>query len=117
MEGADALAAEMPAKDRQALRRGDKRQWSFTGTVRIPNVNHQVRIVMLWKQRRDAEPCKILVTNRITWEVSRILGVDRDRWTGTETFPRDGKPELGMGDGQLRDGQGQTRHMDLVMLA
>ncbi len=114
---ADALAAEIPSKDRQELRRGDKRQWSFTCTVRIPNVNHQVRIVILWKHRRDKEPCQILVTNRITWEVSRILGVDRHRWTGTETFHRDGKPELGMGDCQLRDGQGQTRHMYLVMLA
>ena len=114
---ADALAAQIPPEDRQELRRGDKRQWSFTCTVRIPNVNHKVRIVILWKQRRDAEPCKILVTNRITWEVKRILGVYRYRWTGTETFHRDGKQELGMGDCQLRDGQGQTRHMYLVMLA
>jgi len=114
---ADALAAEIPSKDRQELRRGDKRQWSFTCTVRIPNVNHKLRIVILWKHRRDKQPCKILVTNRITWEVSRILGVYRDRWTGTETFHRDGKQELGMGDCQLRDGQGQTRHMYLVMLA
>jgi hypothetical protein len=32
-----------------------------------------------------------LVTNRITWEVSRIVRVYRHRWTGTETFHRDGK--------------------------
>ena len=63
------------------------------------------------------EPCKILVTNRITWEVSRIVRVYRHRWTGTETFHRDGKQQLGMGDCQLRDAQGQTRHMYLVMLA
>jgi hypothetical protein len=49
--------------------------------------------------------------------VTRILRVYRHRWTGTETFHRDGKQELGMGDCQLRDGQGQTRHMYLVMLA
>ena len=36
---------------------------------------------------------------------------------GTETFHRDGKQQLGMGDCQLRDGEGQTRHMHLVMLA
>ena len=41
----------------------------------------------------------------------------RQRWTGTETFHRDGKQQLGMGDCQLRDGEGQTRHMHLVMLA
>jgi len=114
---ATELAAEIPFEDRKELRRGDKRQYYFTCTVRIPNVNHKVRVVILWKYKRDAEPCKVLVTNRINWEVSRILGVYRYRWTGTETFHRDGKQELGMGDCQLRDGQGQTRHMYLVMLA
>ena len=88
-----------------------------TTTVRIPEVKHKVRIVMIWNHKRDREPCKILVTNRTPWEVTRILQVYRHRWTGTETFHRDGKQELGMGDCQLRDGQGQTRHMCLVMLA
>ena len=114
---ATELAAEIPFEDRKELRRGDKRQYYFTCTVRIPNVNHKVRIVILWKHKRDKEPCKVLVTNRINWEVGRILSVYRYRWTGTETFHRDGKQELGMGDCQLRDGQGQTRHMYLVMLA
>src|SRR5439155_15166620 len=74
-------------------------------------------IVILWRYRNDAEPCKILVTNRITWEVSRIVRVYRHRWTGTETFHRDGEQQVGLGDCQLRDVQGQTRHMYLVMLA
>ena len=59
----------------------------------------------------------MLVTNRTTWEVSRVVRVYRHRWTGTETFHRDGKQQLGMGDCQLRDPEGQTRHMHLVMLA
>ena len=59
----------------------------------------------------------MLVTNRVQWEVTRIVRAYRHRWTGTETFHRDGKQQLGMGDCQLRDSQGQTRHMYLVMLA
>jgi len=114
---ASELAASIPPEDRKELRVGDERQWYFTVTVQIPEVNHKVRIVILWKYRRDEEPIKILVTNRITWEVSRIVRVYRHRWTGTETFHRDGKQQLGMGDCQLRDYQGQTRHMYLVMLA
>ena len=114
---ANELAASIPLEDRHELRRGDELQWYFTCTLHIPNINHKIRIVILWNQRRDAEPCKILVTNRIQWKVRRTLGVYRKRWTGTETFHRDGKQELGMGDCQLRDGQGQTRHMYLVMLA
>ena len=107
-------AAEIPFEDRKELRRGDKRQWYITCTVHIPNVNHKVRIVILWTHKRDAQLCKVFVTNRINWEVSRSLGVYRYRWTGT--FHRDGKQELGMGDCQLRDGQGQTRHMYWVLL-
>jgi hypothetical protein len=114
---ADALAASIPPEDRKELRRRDQRQWCFTATLRIPKVNHKVRIIILWRHRRDAEPCKMLITNRTTWEVSRALRTYRHRWTGTETYHRDGKQQLGMGDCQLRDGQGQTRHMYLVMLA
>lgn len=114
---ASELAASIPAADRKELRIGDQRQWYFTVTVQIPNVAHKVRIVILWAYRNDAEACKILVTNRITWEVTRIVRVYRRRWTGTETFHRDGKQQLGLGDCQLRDPGGQTRHMYLVMLA
>ena len=114
---AEELAALIPPEDRKELRDGDKRQWYFTCTLHIPDVNHKVRIVIIWDHRRDGAPCKMLVTNRTQWEVNRVLETYRKRWTGTETFHRDGKQELGMGDCQLRDGQGQTRHMYLVMLA
>jgi hypothetical protein len=114
---ANDLAASIPASDRKEMRIGDKRQWYFTVTVRIPEVNHKVRIVIIWRYKNDEEPRKILVTNRTTWEVSRIVRVYLHRWTGTETFHRDGKQQLGLGDCQLRDFQGQTRHMYLVMLA
>jgi len=114
---AEELAASIPRESRKEVRRGDQRQWYLTCTIRIPRVNHKVRIVIIWNNRRDASPCKILVTNRVAWEVCRILRVYRYRWTGTETYHRDGKQQLGMGDCQLRNGQGQTRHMHLVMLA
>jgi hypothetical protein len=114
---ADDFAASIDREKRQELRRGDDRQWYYTCTVRLPQIAHPVRLAILWKNRRDKTPAKILVTNRTRWEINRILKVYRQRWTGTETFHRDGKQELGMGDCQLRSGQGQTRHMHLVMLA
>jgi hypothetical protein len=113
----DDFAASISPQDRKELRRGDARQWYLTCTIRLPQVNHPVRIVILWNHRRDDAPCKILVTNRTRWEVTRIVRGYRCRWTGTETYHRDGKQHLGMGDCQLRSGLGQTRHMYLVMLA
>lgn len=114
---ATEFAATIPRESRKEMRRGDERQWYFTCTVRLPRVEHPVRIVFIWKNRRDKNPVKVLVTNRTKWEITRIVRGYRCRWTGTETYHRDGKQELGMGDCQLRSGQGQTRHMYLVMLA
>ncbi len=114
---AEELAKTIPAADKKELRAGQKRQWTFTTTLHIPGVKHKVRVLILWDHRRDQQPKKILVTNRTTWDVTRILLAYRQRWTGTETFHRDGKQQLGMGDCQLRSGQGQTRHMHLVFLA
>ncbi len=96
---------------------GEKEQWYFTCTLRIPDVNHKVRILIIWHKREDKQARIILITNRLQWEASRIVRAYRHRWTGTETFHRDGKQQLGMGDCQLRNGEGQTRHMHLVMLA
>ncbi len=114
---ASEVAASLAPEDRKELRIGEERQRYFTVTVNIPDANHRVRIGILRRYRHDTEPVKILVTNRITWEVSRIVRVYRHRWTGTETFHRDGRQHVGLGDCQLRDLQGQTRHIYLVMLA
>lgn len=113
----DEFAATIEPSERKEIRRGDDRQWYFTVTVRLPQVKHPVRLVLLWRNRRDTKLAKVLITNRTHWEIKRIVETYRERWSGTETFHRDGKQELGMGDCQLRNGQGQTRHMYLVMLA
>ena len=114
---ASELAAEIGPESRKPMQEGEKKQWYFTCTLRIPDVKHKVRIVILWPSKDAASPRIILVTNRVRWEVTRVVGVYRHRWTGTETFHRDGKQQLGMGDCQLRSREGQSRHMYLVMLA
>jgi hypothetical protein len=114
---ASALAASLEPAVRKRMQVGERTQWYFTCTLRIPDVKHKVRILIIWRGREDAQARIILITNRIGWEASRIVRGYRDRWTGTETFHREGKQQLGMGDCQLRDSEGQTRHMYLVMLA
>lgn len=114
---ASEIAQSIPPADRKLVEIGGRRQWRFTKSVRIPEVDHPVRLVILWNHKEDGEAAKMLVSNRTYWEITRILRVCRRRWTGTETFHRDGKQHLGMGDSQLRNGDGQTRHMCLVFLA
>ena len=114
---ADQLATMIKPEDRKPVEIDGQRQWCFTRSIRIPGVDHRVRIVILWERWNSAAPCKILVTNRTPWEVNRILRVYRQRWRGTECFHRDGKQHLGMGDCQLRKGRGQTRHLYMVFAA
>ena len=111
-----AWVKTLPLLVRTKFTLADHTQWYFTKSVRIPKVNHPVRLLVLWSSADASEPRKILVTNRTQWEAHRILKVYKRRWSGTETFHRDGKQHLGMGDCQLRDGMGQTRHMHLVVL-
>lgn len=114
---AETLAQEIAATDRKPVVVDGKKQWYFTKSIRIPNVDHRVRLVILWRRRNGKQPSKMLVCNRTHWEISRVLRAYRRRWRGTECFHRDGKQQLGMGDCQLRNGLGQTRHMYLVFLA
>jgi hypothetical protein len=114
---ASELAASIEPALRKPMQVGERKQWYFTCTLRIPEVQHKVRILIIWRDRQDAAPRIILVTNRLQWEASRIVRTYRHRWTGTETFHRDGKQQLGLGDCQLRASEGQTRHMHLVLLA
>ena len=72
--------------------------------------------MLFWKDRHVTEASKALVSNRAVWEVLRMLKVYRHRWTDTETFHRDAKQQLGLGDCQVRSGkslplrQAQGRH-------
>ena len=111
------LAGQIPLADRKEIKHNGKTQWYFTKSVRIPKVGHKVRIVILWKTRDADSPSKVLVCNQTHWDINRVVKVYRQRWTGTECFHRDGKQELGMGDCQLRNRQGQTRHMYMVFVA
>jgi hypothetical protein len=114
---AEELAAQIKPQDRRPVSIDGKKQWYFSKTIRIDGVDHPVRIAILWEHWNSAEARKILVSNRTYWEIGRILRVYRRRWRGTECFHRDGKQHLGMGDCQLRSGQGQTRHLYMVFAA
>jgi hypothetical protein len=118
--GVELSASEMAAQSgpelRQKVKSGERTQWYFTCTLWLPQVTPKVRVGILWDDGNSKEPVKILITTQTHGEVTRVLRGDRGRWTGTETLHRDGKQPLGLGDCQLRSGEGQTRHFYLVLL-
>ncbi len=111
------VARQISWEAKKPVRVGSRRYWYFSKHMRIPDVGHPVRVVLFWRERGDQEASKALVSNRLGWEVIRMILVYRHRWTGTETFHRDGKQQLGLGDCQVRSGEGQTRHVYLVSAA
>jgi DDE superfamily endonuclease len=120
LRGVELRAAEMavqiPPGVRQQVTRGERTQWYFTKTIWLPEYPHAVRVVSLWNQWHGKDPVKILITNQTPWEVTRVVRGYGQRWTGTETLHRDGKQHLGLGACQLGSGEGQTRHLYLVLL-
>jgi hypothetical protein len=113
---ADDMAAQIPVEDRKKVTRGERTQWYFTKKIWLPEYTHAVRVVILWDHWNGKEPVKILITNQTHWDVTRVLRGYGQRWTGTETLHRDGKQHLGLAECQLRSGEGQTRHLYLVLL-
>lgn len=113
---ADEMAAQIAVGDRKKVTVGERTQWYFTKKIWLPEYTHAVRVVILWDHGNGKEPVKILITNQTHWEVTRVVRGYGQRWTGTETLHRDGKQHLGLGDCQLRSGEGQTRHLYLVLL-
>jgi hypothetical protein len=111
------VARQIPWEAKKPIRVGNTRYWYFSKQMRIPDVGHPIRVVLFWRARDDHEASKALVSNRLGWEAIRMSLVYRHRWTGTETFHRDGKQQLGLGDCQVRSGEGQTRHVYLVSAA
>lgn len=76
-----------------------------------------MQLGLLGRDKDASAPHQVLVTNRTCWELTGILPAYRHRWLGTATVHRDGKQHLGVGECQLRNGDGQTRHMDRGCLA
>jgi hypothetical protein len=111
------VTRQIPWAAKKAVRRGNTRYWYFSKQMRIPAVAHPVRIVLFWREREEGDASKALVSNRLGWEVIRMVLVYRHRRTGAETFHRDGKQQLGLGDCQMRSGEGQTRHVYLFSTA
>lgn len=111
------VARQIPWEAKNPVRMGSTRYWYFSKQMRLPDVAHPVRLLLFWRERGTQEASKAWVSNRLGWEVLRMVMVYRHRWPGTETFHRDGKPQLGLGDCQVRRGAGQTRHVYLVSAA
>ena len=76
------------------------------------------RVLIAEKVTDDEEdnPVKYLVTDKIDAPSAHVIRTYSYRWR-IETFFEDSKEDLGLGDCEMRDGAGTSRHWHLQMLA
>ena len=67
------------------------------------------------KDEDEENPVKYLVTNKIDAPMKHLIRTYSMRWR-IETFFEDSKQDLGLGDCEVRDSDGASRHWHLQML-
>jgi len=89
--------------------------YCFTKTIKMSKLG-KVRLLISHEQEDLSDEPTYLVTHILRWEARRMLKVYSFRWT-IETFYRDSKQNLGLGDYAMRDLNGIKRHWYLVFLS
>jgi hypothetical protein len=109
------LVPLIPANAYRAVNVGDQTYWTFTLTVRIPDLG-KVRLVISFENAELTGTYAVLVTNRVDWTAQRILSTYLQRWP-IETFYQDGKEHLGFDEYRMRNAKAIQKHWCLVFVA
>ena len=119
LEGAhisvENLVPLIPANAYSAVKVGDQTYWTFTLSVRIPDLG-KVRLVISFESAERTGTYAVLVTNRVDWTAQRIIATYLQRWP-IETFYQDGKEHLGFDEYRMRDAKAIQKHWCLVFVA
>jgi len=109
------LVPLIPANAYRAVKVGEQTYWTFTLTVRIPDLG-KVRLVISFENAELTGTYAVLVTNRMDWTAQRIIATYLQRWP-IETFYQDGKEHLGFDEYRMRDAKAIQKHWCLVFVA
>jgi hypothetical protein len=113
--GVEDLVPLIPATAYRPVKVGETTYWTFTLTVRIPDLG-KVRIVISFENAALTGTYAVLVTNRVDWTAQRIIATYLQRWP-IETFYQDGKGQLGLDEYRMRDAEAIQKHWCLVFVA
>lgn len=109
------LVALIPSNAYRAVTMDDRTYWTFTLTVRIPDLG-KVRLVISFDNAELKGTYAVLVSNRVDWTAQRIIATYLQRWP-IETFYQDGKEHLGFDEYRMRDAKAIQKHWCLVFVA
>jgi len=109
------LVPLIPANAYRAVKVGERTYWTFSLTVRIPDLG-KVRLVISFENAQLTSTYAVLVTNRVDWTAQRIISTYLQRWP-IETFYQDGKEHPGFDEYRMRDAKAIQKHWCLVFVA
>lgn len=111
----EELVPFIPANAYREIKIREQSYWCFSRTVRIPSIG-KVRLVISFENSELTGTYAVLVSNRCDWSAHKILFCYLQRWS-IETFYRDGKQLLGLGDYRMRTLEAIQAHWCLVFVA
>ena len=111
----EALVPLIPRTAYRAVTVRDTTYWTFTLAVRLPGLG-KVRLVISFKNAELTGTYAVLVSNRVDWNVQRIMTLYLQRWP-IETFYQDSKGHLGLDTYRMRSTEAIGKHWCLVFVA
>jgi hypothetical protein len=105
----------IPSEAYRKTRVNGQDYWCFSRCLRIPGIG-KVRIVISFDNPQLRGTYAVLVTNRTDWSAKEILDRYLKRWS-IETFYRDSKQQLGLGEYRMRSQEAIETHWTLVFVA
>lgn len=109
------LVPLLPPTAFQPVTLNEQTYYCFAFNAHLPSLG-KVRLVISFSNPQLEGTYAILATNHLTWHAKKILETYLLRWP-IETFYRDAKQLLGLGDYRLRQSNAFTKHWSLVFLA
>ena len=111
----EALVPLIPQSAYRKIAIAGQDYWCFTRSLRIRGLG-KVRLVISFDNPQIRGTYAVLVTNRCDWSAPEILVKYLQRWS-IETFYRDSKQQLGLGDYRMRSLEAIQTHWTLVFVA
>ncbi len=105
----------IPASAFKPVTINEQTYYCFAFNAHLPSLG-KVRLVISYSNAQLEGTYAVLVTNQLSWNAQKILETYLLRWP-IETFYRDAKQLLGLGDYRMRQSNAFQKHWTLVFVA
>jgi hypothetical protein len=102
---------------RHKIRYLNRQKWAVSATLKLKGIAKKLKVVAVANKKGLANECfSYYISNRLTWDPTKIWGIARDRWT-IEVHFRDLKQSFTLGKAAVRSKQGVETSISISMIA